>query len=188
VKAHRDKKTMDALMPAIREYQALAAKHGIGDIFQDNGGKLLQLVLTLGLTVLPGREGNDAKDESGREYELKSVNVDLTKSFSTHHHLNPAILAKYREVGWVFAIYRGIELACIHIMEPEQLEPYFSKWEKKWHADGDRDINNPKIPVGIVIARGKLVFGKPPDLKTRKTRAESKKPPFDVFEAEDGND
>jgi len=31
----------------------------------------------LGLTVLPGREGNDAKDAHGREYELKSVNIDL---------------------------------------------------------------------------------------------------------------
>jgi len=188
MKAHPDKKVMDSLMPAIREYQALATKHGIGDIFQDNGGKLLELVLTLGLTVLPGREGNDTKDDSGREYELKSVNVDLTKSFSTHHHLNPVILAKYREVGWVFAIYRGIELACIHIMEPKQLEPYFSKWEKKWHNDDGKDINNPKIPTRFVIAEGKLVYGEPPQLTMRKPRAESKKPPFDAFEAEDGED
>jgi hypothetical protein len=179
---------MDALMPAIREYQALAAKHGIGDIFQDNGGKLLQLVLTLGLTVLPGREGNDAKDDAGREYELKSVNIDLTKSFSTHHHLNPAILAKYREVGWVFAIYRGIELACIHTLEPEQLEPLFSKWEKKWHDEDGKDINNPKIPAIFVIAEGKLVYGKPPVFRARKPKAESKKPPFDVFKAEDGDE
>jgi hypothetical protein len=188
VKVHPDKKVMDALMPAIRDYQALATKHGIGDVFQDNGGKLLQLVLTLGLTVLPGREGNDAKDDSGREYELKSVNVDLTKSFSTHHHLNPIILAKYRKVGWVFAVYRGIELACIYIMEPKQLEPYFSKWKKKWHDDGGKDINNPKIPVGFVIAQGKLVYGEPPKLTTRKLKGASKKPPFDVFEAEDGNE
>ena len=61
---------MDALLPAVREYQALAMTHGINDIFQDNGGKLLQVILTLGLTVLPGREGNDAVDADGREYEL----------------------------------------------------------------------------------------------------------------------
>ena len=48
---------MDALLPSIREYQRLAEKHGINDIFQDNGGKLLQVILTLGLTVLSGREG-----------------------------------------------------------------------------------------------------------------------------------
>jgi hypothetical protein len=183
VKSHPDKALLDALMPSVRKYQELATKHGIGDVFQDNGGKLLQLVLTLGLTVLPGREGNDAKDATGREYELKSVNVDLTKSFSTHHHLNPVILAKYRKVGWVFAMYRNIELACIHTMEPKQLEPTFSKWERKWHNDGGKDINNPKISAAFVIAEGKLVFGKVPDLK--RTKPPLKKPPFDVEEAED---
>ncbi len=162
MKSHPDKEMMDALMPAVREYQALAKMHGINDIFQDNGGKLLQVILTLGLTVLAGREGNDAKDAEGREYELKSVNFDLTRSFSTHHHLNPVILAKYRKVGWVFAIYRGIELACIHMLEPEELEPLFTKWEAKWHDDGGKDINNPKIPVRFVVETGRLVFGKVP--------------------------
>jgi hypothetical protein len=32
---------LQRLFPYIREYQALANKHGINDIFQDNGGKLL---------------------------------------------------------------------------------------------------------------------------------------------------
>lgn len=186
MKPHPDKAKMDALMPAIREYQALATRHGIGDIFQDNGGKLLQLVLTLGLTVLPGREGNDAKDDSGREYELKSVNLDLTKSFSTHHHLNPTILAKYRQVGWVFAMYHGIELACIHTMEPAQLEPILARWEKKWHDDGGKDINNPKIPVGFVIENGTLVHGKVPDVRFRPSKPLTE-PPIDPFEAEDGD-
>lgn len=145
---------MDALMPAVRQYQALAEKHGINDIFQDNGGKLLQVILTMGLTVLSGREGNDAMDDAGREYELKSVNLDLTKSFSTHHHLNPTILTKYRQVRWMFAVYRGIELVCIHAVEPAQLEPLFTQWEEKWHRDGGKDINNPKIPVSFTWAMG----------------------------------
>lgn len=188
MKAHPDKAKMDALMPAIREYQALATKHGIGDVFQDNGGKLLQVVLTLGLTVLSGREGNDAKDETGREFELKSVNIDLTKSFSTHHHLNPVILAKYRQVGWVFAMYRGIELACIHTMEPRQLEPLFTHWETKWHKDGGKDINNPKIPVGFVAEHGKLVHGIVPELRVRRPRVVLEKPPIDPFEADNGGE
>ena len=186
MKAHPDKAKMDALLPAIREYQALATAHGIGDIFQDNGGKLLQLVLTLGLTVLAGREGNDAKDETGREFELKSVNIDLTKSFSTHHHLNPTILAKYRQVGWVFAMYRGIELACIHTMEPAKLEPIFAKWEQKWHDDGGKDINNPKIPAAFVLQEGTLVFGTIPTLSSRKAKV-IEAPPIDPFDADDGD-
>ena len=92
-----DWKLMEELLGHVREYQQLAKKHGIADIFQDNGGKLLQVTLLLGLKVLPGREGNDAVDEEGSEYELKSVNTDLTKSFSTHHHINPTIIAKYRK-------------------------------------------------------------------------------------------
>ncbi len=157
---HPEKAELDRLFPFIREYQSLASKHGIGDIFQDNGGKLLQLLLITGLKGIGGREGNDARDKKGREYELKSVNTLLTQSFSTHHHMNPTILAKYRQVDWVFAIYEGIELQAIYLMKPAGLEPYFSKWEHKWHGSGGKDINNPKIPIKFVIERGKLIHRK----------------------------
>lgn len=113
MKEHPDKAILDDLFPYIRQYQALASKHGIHDIFQDNGGKLLQVLLVLGLKALPGREGNDAVDEDGNEYELKSVNTRLTKNFSTHHHMNLTIIAKYRKVDWFFAVYEGIELKAI---------------------------------------------------------------------------
>jgi hypothetical protein len=163
MKPHADMAEMERLLPYIREYQALASKHGIGDIFQDNGGKLLQLLLVTGLRCIGSREGNDAVDAEGKEYELKSVNVLLTKSFSTHHHMNPVILAKYRQVDWLLAIYEGIELQEIYRMKPAMLDPYFSSWEKKWHDSGGRDINNPKIPVKFVVERGELVYRKPAD-------------------------
>ena len=158
MKPHPDKAVLEQIFPSIRKYQELASKHGIGDIFQDNGGKLLQLVLITGLTVIPGREGNDARDDEGNEYELKSVNTLLTRSFSTHHHMNPVIIAKYRQVKWCFAAYEGIELQEVHLLEPAQLEPYFMKWETKWHADGGRDINNPKIPYTFVKENGQRIF------------------------------
>lgn len=149
---------INSLMPGIREYQVLANEHGINDIFQDNGGKLLQVLLITNLKILPGREGNDAVDENGNEYELKSVNRKLTKSFSTHHHMNPTIIKKYRKVNWIFAIYEGIELIEIYKLTPSQLEPYYKKWEVKWHADGKKDINNPKIPLAFVVEHGELLF------------------------------
>ena len=158
MKPHRDKEIMDRLFPYIREYQELARKHGIGDIFQDNGGKLLQIALTTGLRILGTREGNDAVDETGREYELKSVNVLLTRSFSTHHHMNPTIIAKYRLVDWIFAVYKSIELQRIYLLTPQQIEPYFAKWEAKWHADGGKDINNPKVPLAFVEDVGQIVY------------------------------
>lgn len=153
-----DQETLEKLFFYVRKYQHLADKHGIGDIFRDNGGKLLQVLLISGLKILPGREGNDAIDENGREYELKSVNINLTKSFSTHHHMNPTIIRKYRNVDWLFAIYEGIELVSIYLLTPQDLEIFFTHWEKKWHRDGGKDINNPKIPVKFVMENGKIIY------------------------------
>lgn len=155
---HPDKAILDQLFPYLQQYQALAQKHGINDIFQDNGGKLLQVILTIGLEVLPGREGNDAKDAAGNEYELKSLNLNLTQSFSTHHHINPRIIAKYRQVAWIFAVYAGINLVEIHKLEPAHLESFYSRWEQQWHDRGGKDINNPKIPLKYVREQGQLLY------------------------------
>lgn len=161
-----DAAELKKLWPALLKYQELASKHGINDIFQDNGGKLLQILLLLGLKDLPGREGNDAIDANGNEYELKSVNLNLTGSFSTHHHMNPTIIKKYRKVDWVFGIYRDIELISVYLLKPADMEPYYTAWENKWHSNG-KDINNPKIPVSYVTSVGKLVWGNPPPKVTR---------------------
>ncbi len=155
---HPDKAILDQLFPSIQKYQELANKHGINDIFQDNGGKILQVLLVTGLTILPGREGNDAVDEFGNEYELKSVNIALTKSFSTHHHINPRIIEKYRKVDWIFAVYRSINLVAIYKLTPTELEFFYRRWESTWHSNGGRDINNPKIPLKYVIEHGVLMY------------------------------
>lgn len=156
---HTPIQKLNFLFPFIRQYQKLAEEtNDINDVFQDNGGKLLQVLLITGLSDIPGREGNDAVDKSGNEYELKSVNVLLTKGFSTHHHMNPTIIAKYRKVDWIFAVYESIELKEIYKLTPEQLEPYYSAWETKWHNDGGKDINNPKIPLKYVRDNGELLY------------------------------
>lgn len=105
--AHADHAILEELFRAGRRYQELASRHGIQDIFQDNGGKLLQTLLIQDMTLTEPREENDARDRLGNEYKFKSVNVDPTKSFSTHHHLDPVILAKYR--GWPAGISPSIK-------------------------------------------------------------------------------
>lgn len=145
---------LNMILPHVRRLQQLADANGINDVFQDNGGKLLQVLLHTGLKILPGREGNDAVDAFGNEYELKSVNIKLTKSFSTHHHMNPVIIAKYRKVDWIFAVYDGIDLLEIFQLKPADLENYYTAWEKKWKADGNKDINNPKISLTYVRTHG----------------------------------
>jgi len=154
---HPDWERLEALMPTVREFQALAREHGIDDVFQDNGGKILQMLLALNLQGIPGREGNDAVDAGGREYELKSVNIWLTASFSTNHHINIPIIQKYRQVHWIFAIYEGIEMRRAYRLTPDQLEPHFATWEDKW-VERERDLNNPKIPLNFVMEVGELVY------------------------------
>ena len=62
-KRKSDLEKLKDLFPYIREYQKIATKYEINDIFQDNGGKLLQILLITGLKAIPSREGNDAIDE-----------------------------------------------------------------------------------------------------------------------------
>ena len=158
MKPHADAELLKELFPAVRLYQKLAMKHGIPDIFQDNGGKLLQVSLILGLVVLKSREGNDAVDENGNEYELKTVNLLRTDQFSTHHHLNPVIIAKYRKIDWIFSTYEDIELKEIFLLKPDAMEYWFKKWNAKWISDGNRDINNPKVPLSYVRKHGSLLY------------------------------
>ena len=159
MKPHPDLELFNLLFPPVLKLQELAEIHGIYDIFQDNGGKLLQVLLVTGLKILPGREGNDAIDSEGREYELKSVNTLLTTSFSTHHHMNPIIIGKYRKVSWIFAVYQGILLRSIYLLTPSEMEYFYSRWETKWYNDGGKDINNPKVPLRYVIEHGTLIYG-----------------------------
>ena len=158
-KPHADFNVLQRLFPAVRKLQQLAEKHGIDDIFQDNGGKILQLCLCLGIDVLPGREGNDAVDATTKgEFELKTLNIKKKGGFTTHHHLNPTIIAKYRKVCWIFAAYEGIELRAIWRLTPKQMEPWFSQWEEKWHTSGGKDINNPKVNRNYVMENGELLY------------------------------
>jgi hypothetical protein len=148
----------DVLRP-IREMQQLATEYGINDIFQDNGGKVLQVCILLGLRFSGKREGNDAVDDDGNEYELKTVNRSLApnRGITTHHHLNKQIIDKYRMVkAWYIAIYEGIDLVQIYRVEPSILEPLFQKWEMEIETRGI-ELNNPKIPMRYVT-QGKLVY------------------------------
>lgn len=112
------------------------------------------------MKISPGREGNDAIDAEGNEYELKTINRSLNKNagVTTHHHLNRDILAKYRAVkAWYIAVYEGIELMEIYKVSPETLEEKFSEWEKKLNTLDS--INNPKIPMRL-IRLGELAYSR----------------------------
>ena len=43
------------------------------------------------------------------------------------------------------------------------MEPFYQKWTEKWHADGGKDINNPKVPLKYVRAHGKILYRAEPE-------------------------
>jgi len=149
----------EAALAGIREMQHLANEYGIRDILQDNGGKVLQVLILLGLRISPGREGNDAVDDDGNEYELKTINRSLNRNagVTTHHHLNKDILTKYRAVkAWFISVYEGIELIEIYRVETVILEPLFKIWEERIAIHGA--LNNPKIPMRSYVHKGEIVY------------------------------
>lgn len=164
VKPKEQRKTeyerMQEAFEKIEDLKQLAREYGILDIFQDNGGKVVQLLIILGLKTSPGREGNDAVDQEGGEYELKTINYALTNQVSTHHHLNKDILDKYRKVkAWYFGIYEHSDLWEVWKVPPSALEDLFRHWEFQIDQKG-KEPNNPKIPLWFVQT-GECVYRNP---------------------------
>ena len=155
-------KEFEKLWKGLQTLNQFANQYGIDDIFQDNGAKVLQQLVLLNFKNLEGREGNDAIDSLGVEWEMKSANIEKVSGFSTHHHLNFTILQKYRSVPWSFATYKHIYLQEIYVMTPKELEPMFQKWENSLKGNNStpkvESINNPKIPVKFVQQAGHIIY------------------------------
>jgi hypothetical protein len=153
---NEDFREMAELFPYVMRFQELANRHGITDIFQDNGGKMLQVYLATDMRALPSRIGNDAVNDDDREYEVKTLNINKTKSFCTSHHLNNNTLAKLRETPWIFAVFDDITLVRVYEVQPEDMAPMYQKWaqllEEKDH------LNNPKVPFRFVKKHGRVIW------------------------------
>ena len=81
-KAHQQLiKELEALWKGLQKLNRLGNQYGIDDIFQDNGAKVLQQLVLLNFKNLEGREGNDAIDPLGVEWEMKSANVEKIWAF-----------------------------------------------------------------------------------------------------------
>lgn len=98
----------DAQWVGLNAIEALAATYRINDIAQDNNLKLLQTLVYFDFENQSDREGSDAIDRYGNEWELKTANIDLVTGFSTNHHTNHERIAQFREERWLFSIYKGI--------------------------------------------------------------------------------
>ena len=161
---HREKIDLfNRMWSRLDEIEELARTYHITDIAQDNNLKLLQTLVLFDLQNQPGREGSDAIDRYGHAWELKTVNINLTNSFSTNHHTNLERISVFRQERWLFSVYRGISLQEVYAASPFMLEPYFSKWEETVRNKIDDNIpnahiNNPKIPLKFIHQIGIKVY------------------------------
>ena len=64
---HPDNALLEQLFPAVQKYQDLAEKHGISDIFQDNGG-----AIPSNLLQIPNTESNGAYVKGCKEVGIKA--------------------------------------------------------------------------------------------------------------------
>lgn len=148
---------MEEAMAGAAKLQRLALAYGVPDIFSDNGGKVAQVACAVGLDIVKGRTGADAKDRVGNLYEMKTLDLDRNvKGFSTNHHLNLGTIAKYRSRRFVFATYATTMLQEAYLVMPEDMEPIYQKWELTLKS---RDhINNPKVPLDYVRDVGTIMY------------------------------
>lgn len=153
----KDKTSVDILWRQLETLQSIAKEFGISNIFQDNGAEILQQLIYLNMKAVPGREGNDGVDINGCEWEMKSLDISKGNAgITTNHHLNHAIIKKYKTVPWSVALYDGIILKKIYIISNQQLQPMFDKWEAELET---RDsLNNPKIPLSFIEQHGILIY------------------------------
>lgn len=149
----------------------MAAVHGIHNVFDDNGYKDLLLLTLFGLRKL-GREGDDAVDAQGRQFETKTVARvssrgvrKTTLSITTEHTMTLANIARYRQTFmWIVAIFDGAEPEAIWEIATDSLEPFFAQWEARLLELDDyerpmRDhLNNPKIPLRFIAEHGVQVW------------------------------
>lgn len=153
--------------------QRLAGQHNIHNVFDDGGYKELLLLRLFKLRKLY-REGDDAEDEEGRRYEIKTVarvssngKIKTSLSVTTEHTLTLTNIDRYRNVHlWIVAVFRQSEPEAIYEVPPDKLEVFFSRWEGQLRgmqavaARGSAPvhINNPKIPLGHIIRNGTRVW------------------------------
>lgn len=153
--------------------QHVASEHNIHNVFDDGGYKELLVLRLFNLRKLY-REGDDAEDDQGRRYEIKTVarvssrgEHKTSLSVTTEHTLTQTNIDRYRSVYlWIIAVFDQSHPEAIYGVTPAALELYFSDWEGRLSdmqaASGSGSapvhLNNPKIPLTYVQSRGIRVW------------------------------
>jgi hypothetical protein len=164
---------VDPIIELGAKLQEIATNYGIHNVFDDGGYKELILLTLFRLHKLH-REGDDAEDNEGNRYEIKTVarmsshgKAKRSLGVTTEHTLTRANIARYRKVKlWIIAVFDQSKPEAIYEILPGALEPYFAKWEsqiiqqEKVRVDtgAPPHINNPKIPLEHVKRYGVRIW------------------------------
>ncbi|MFJ9039578.1 hypothetical protein ACIRF8_23630 [Streptomyces sp. NPDC102406] len=154
--------------------QELASVRRIHNVFDDGGYKELLLLSLFNLAKGGDRTGNDAIDDQGREYEIKTVARVSAKgerkkylNVTTEHTLTLENVERYRNVHlWIVAVFDQSNPEVIYEIPPARLERYFSIWEAKLRGQelnrreggAPNHLNNPKIPLSYIANHGIVVW------------------------------
>jgi hypothetical protein len=131
--------------------QKYGTKKNIVSVFDDGGYRELLLATLFDLRLHLGRQGDDAYDELGNNFELKTVNLVDTSGklrikpgITTCHHVNQEIINRYRNLhAWLVGIFFINEPVEIYEISADKLESYLKTWEEQLKQS--THINNPKI-------------------------------------------
>ena len=153
----KERQVFDEYLQKNKEFEEFAKRFGISNLYKDSNLQQLQQALYLGLTFQPSRQSVDATDYNGHDWELKSLNINnQTKSFSTANPLTHNVIDRYRKCKFAFSLYDNTCLKKIYVMNPSDLECYFSKWEDSLRFKCF--LNNPNISLRYVEQNGFLVY------------------------------
>lgn len=146
--------------------QVHGTKNEIVSVFDDGGYRELLMGQLFSLQLHKGRHGDDATDDEGHNYELKTVNLVDTSGklrknpgVTTCHHVNHEIIRRYRGLhAWIVGIFFVNEPVEIYELDPQFVEAVLNIWENRLKDEGISHINNPKIKFDDVRKHGILHY------------------------------
>jgi hypothetical protein len=153
------------LVSLVAPLEVEANKVGIFNVFDEGGYKTLLLCTMFGLRVIQGR-GDDAIDDLGHTFELKTINIKcrngLVKSrlpdVSVSVRVCSALIERYRKTtSWVIGVFFGHTPVEVWQVPSVALEPLYKHWLTLVDKKGS-DVNNPKVPFNMIRKKGTRVY------------------------------
>ena len=154
------------LLELAAKLQEFGTQKEIVSVFDDGGYRELLMGHFFDLQLHKGRHGDDATDESGHNYEFKTVNIVDTSGklrrnpgVTTCHHVNREIIARYRGLhAWIVGIFFVNEPIEIYELDPKFLNTTLDGWEKRLNEENITHLNNPKLSLKDVRENGILHY------------------------------